>query len=93
MQQGFSSVHRRRFFPHPRRPPNPASAFVGHHARADRVAWGAGRAVNAAFGRGDLAQHHAGAIAAWGHFARMFPRLIVIAGKLQAGIVGIVFGL
>src|SRR5512143_3359087 len=72
---------------HAARPPDAAGAFVRHHARADRVAWGAGLAVDAALVGVDLAQHHLRAVATRRHRAGTAALGIGVVREEQARVV------
>ncbi len=70
-----------------RGPPDPARSLVRYHARPDRLARRACRAVEPALGGIELPEHDAGTVAARRHLADTFARVIGIGTETPAGIV------
>ena len=68
-------------------PPDPAGAFIRYHARANRVARGAGCSVQLATVWINPAQYNTCTITAPGHFADMAACWISVGGKPFPGVV------
>ena len=89
----FASEARSYRIAHSGGPPDSAGALVGYHAGADRLARGAGAAVQNAFIGVDLAEYDPCAVTAGRHFPGPLAVLVGIDFKTQTRVVFCVGGL